>query len=316
MPDRTLTKVEQARRILKELGLPSAQCNEISACTLLALCGIGPNSPWRTATRTSLTITKGIMAFVEREYARRYAPNTRETFRRQVLHQFVQACLADYNPDTPSLSTNSPRAHYAVSEAALHAVRVFGSRRWKSACVEFHSQHGSLAELYRAERKSTLVPVRLADGRSLSLSPGKHNEVQAAVVEQFAPRFAPNAVLLYLGDTTNKNLYIDEPGLARLGVPLSQHGKLPDIVLFDGRRDWLFLVEAVTSHGPMTPKRVVELKRIFETAAAGVVYVSAFPDFSELGRHLRQIAWETEIWIAAIPDHMIHYNGDRFLGPR
>ncbi|MFS2517149.1 MULTISPECIES: BsuBI/PstI family type II restriction endonuclease [Parabacteroides] len=31
---------------------------------------------------------------------------------------------------------------------------------------------------------------------------------------------------------------------------------------------------------------------------------------------MADIAWETEVWIAENPGHMIHFNGDRFIGPR
>jgi type II restriction enzyme len=310
-----MSKVEEARKILKVLGIPSAQQNEISALTLLALCGLKPKDPWSKASRKSLTITKGIMAFIAEHYQKTYAPNTRETFRRQVRHQFVQARIVDYNPDEPDLPTNSPRAHYSLSFAALDAIRTFSTSRWKIASKQFVSQHGALLEIYRKEGSVRLVPVQLPDGRTLSLSPGKHNKVQAAVVKQFAPRFAPGAKLLYLGDTAKKILFIDDERLSTLGVPITEHDKLPDVVLHDTNRNWLFLVEAVTSHRPMSPKRVYELEKMFAQCSIGKVFVTAFQNFDEFRKHLKKIAWETEVWIAEIPDHLIHYNGDKFLGP-
>jgi len=150
----------------------------------------------------------------------------------------------------------------------------------------------------------------------LQLSPGSHNEVQAAVVEQFAPRFAPGSVVLYLGDTAKKNLHVATEKLIELGIPVTDHDKLPDVILLDTKNNWLFLVEVVTSHGPMTPKRLVELEEMFSKCDLGKVFVSAFPDFAEFRRHTSEISWETEIWIAENPDHMIHYNGDKFMGPR
>lgn len=309
-------KVEEAQEILRTLGLPSPQQNELSALTLLAICGLRPEDKWNKAQRRGLTVTKGVMAFIAEHYGRTYAPNTRETFRRQVLHQFVQARIADYNPFEPNLPTNSPRAHYAITEAALSAIRTYGTKRWENAARDFLSQQGSLLTVYQKKRSKRLVPVRLPEGKTLKLSPGKHNEVQAAVVEQFAPRFTPGARLLYLGDTAKKNLYLDTGHLIELGVPVTEHDKLPDIILYDEKRNWVFLVEAITSHGPVTPKRVVELNAMFAACKAGIVFVSAFPDFVEFRKHLKEIAWETEVWIAEIPDHLIHFNGDRFLGPR
>ncbi|MBU1472992.1 hypothetical protein KKB64_04375 [Patescibacteria group bacterium] len=139
---------------------------------------------------------------------------------------------------------------------------------------------------------------------------------QAAVVHEFAPRFAPGSKVLYLGDTAKKNLYVDDKTLADLGIPITEHDKLPDIVLFDSKKKWLFLIEVVTSHGPMSPKRVIELGVMLKNCKVGKVFVTAFPNFTEFRKHTPEIAWETEVWLADIPDHMIHYNGDKFFGPR
>ena len=311
-----MSKLKEAQTILKELGLPDAQQNEISALTLLALCGIKETDDWKDAQRSSLKVTKGIMAFMAKQYKRRYAPNTRETVRRQVLHQFVQARLADYNPDNPQLPVNSPNAHYAISKVALEVVRTFGSRNWQSAVSAFKAEVGELKKRYVKDRDITLIPLKLSDGRTIRLSPGKHNQVQAAVVNQFASRFAKGSMLLYLGDTAKKDLHMDSKLLRKLGIPIDQHGKLPDVVIYDPEKDWLYLIEAVTSHGPITPKRIVELEDLLRNCKAGRIYVSAFPDFAEFKRHTSDLAWETEVWILEHPDHMIHFNGDKFIGPR
>ncbi len=311
-----MASVEEAQEILKALGMPPAQHNQMSGMTLLALCGLTPDAPWTAAKRGPRTVTKGVMDYLKEHYGTEYAPNTRETFRRQVLHQFVQGRIADYNPFEPDLPTNSPHAHYAITEAALKAVQLFGAEGWDSAVDEFRREQGALVERYERERNHNLVPIKLPDGQELQLSPGKHNEVQKAIVEDFAPRFAPGANLLYLGDTAKKNLFVDKVGLSKLGIPITDHDKLPDVVLYDSKRNWLFLVEAVTSHGPMSPKRVVELEDMLTGCSAAPVYVSAFPDFGEFRKHMKAIAWETEVWLCDTPDHMIHYNGDRFLGPR
>lgn len=148
------------------------------------------------------------------------------------------------------------------------------------------------------------------------MSPGRHNELQVAIIEEFGPRFAPGATLLYLGDTENKTLILDEQNCEELSIPTSSHDKLPDIMLYDKQRNWLFLIEAVTSHGPVSHKRYVELEDAFEDCPAGRIYVSAFLDFATFRGFLSQIAWETEVWLAEMPDHLVHFNGDRFLGPR
>ncbi len=311
-----MATIKEAKQILKELGLPQAQQNEMSALTLLALCGLTKKDSWSNTKNESTTVSKGVMDFTARYYGKRYAPNTRETFRRQVLHQFVQAGIINYNPDDPNLPTNSPRAHYGLTKLAVATLRTFGTPHWESAVRSFIKRHGALAETYNKKRSLNMVPITLEDGTKLVLSPGKHNEIQAAVVKDFAPRFAPGAKLLYLGDTAEKDLYYQKKELSRLGIPITQHDKLPDVVLFVAKKNWLFLVEVVTSHGPMTPKRIVELQAMLKNTKAGKVYVTAFPNFLEFRKHLKNIAWETEVWVADFPDHMIHYDGDKFMGPR
>ena len=296
--------------------MPKAQHNPMSGMTLIALCRLPPDASWSEVKREPCTVTKGIMNYLRDYYGTEYAPNTRETFRRQVLHQFVQGGIADYNPFEPDLPTNSPRAHYAITEAALETIRHYGTEGWDVAVDRFLQEQGTLVERYRRERNRNMVPIRIPDGQELRFSPGKHNEVQKAIVEEFAPRFAAGAHLLYLGDTARKDLFVDRNGLAELGIPITDHDKLPDVVFYDAERNWLFLIEAVTSHGPMSSKRVVELEDMLAECPAGLVYVSAFPDFGEFRKHMKTIAWETEVWLCDTPDHIIHYNGDRFLGPR
>jgi type II restriction enzyme len=312
-----LPDIQQAQDILKNLGLPTAQQNEISALTLLALVVLGPDDKWSDATRSRRSVSKDIMVFIAEQFGKTYAPNTRETFRRQVLHQFVQARIAEYNPFEPNLPTNSPRAHYAISDNALIVIKTYGTKAWAGAVAQFIAAHGSLANTYAKHRSTgTLVPITLPDGSKIELSPGKHNDVQKAIIEQFAPRFAPEAKLLYIGDTAKKNVIMDAATLATLGLGADDHDKLPDVVLFDQKKKWLFLIESVTSHGPMSPKRVFEIEERLRDDQVGPIYVSAFPDMAEFRKHMRDIAWETEVWIVEVPDHMIHFNGDRFLGPR
>ena len=312
-----MSKITEAQEILKALGLPAAQQNEMSALTLLALCSIKEDMPWADATRTSQRITKEIMAFVNENYKADapYAPNTRETFRRQVLHQFIQAGVANYNPDDPTLPVNSPKAHYAITQEALEVAQSYGTKNWDSRTQQFAVEYEILRDRYAAERDMHRIPL-VIEGNEYYLSPGAHNEVQAAVVEEFAPRFAPGGKLLYIGDTEDKDLYVNPAGLEALNLPITEHSKLPDIVISDDKREWLFLVEVVTSHGPVSAKRVVELEDFTKDCPHGIVYVTAFPNAKEFKKHVDDIAWETEVWLSDTPDHMIHFNGDRFIGPR
>ena len=312
-----MSKIAEAQEILKALGRPAAQHNEMSALVLLALCSIKEDTPWAKAKRASQRITKEIMAFVNDNYKAEspYAPNTRETFRRQVLHQFVQASVVNYNPDDPTLPVNSPKAHYAITPEALTVVQGYGKAEWKNKVEKFAQETTMLREKYAAERDLHRIPL-IIEGNEYYLSPGAHNEVQSAVVEEFAPRFAPGGKLLYIGDAEDKDLYVNTAGLEALKLPITEHSKLPDIVISDEKRGWLFLIEVVTSHGPVSAKRVVELEEFTKDCPYGIVYVTAFPNAKEFKKHVDDIAWETEVWLSDTPDHMIHFNGDRFIGPR
>ena len=136
-----------------------------------------------------------------------------------------------------------------------------------------------------------------------------------AVVEMFCPAFAPGGVVLYIGDTENKFVHLEAAALAALGVTLDSAAKIPDVIVHHTARNWLLLIEAVTSAGPVDGKRRKELKDLFTGCKAGLVFVTAFENRRTMQTFVSHIAWESEVWIAEDPDHMIHFNGERFLGP-
>lgn len=231
------------------------------------------------------------------------------------MHQFCEAGIALYNPDQPDHPVNSPKAVYQIEPAALALLRIFGTLEWRHSLSEFLARRQSLVARYAKEREQHQIPVKIAPGKEIILSPGEHSELIRAVIEVFAPRFAPGSVLVYAGDTGEKWGYFDEKLLLDLGVSVELHGKMPDVVLYYELNHWLLLIESVTSHGPVDGKRHAELTRLFSTSVAGLVFVTAFPNRSQLSRYLAEIAWETEVWVADSPSHLIHFNGERFLGP-
>ncbi len=301
--------------ILTALGLPKAQQNERSALTLLSLAGLGPKTKWSSAT-TPLLRTVDIMEFMRTAYRKKYKPNSRETIRRQTLHQFEHARLVDRNPDDPTRPTNSGKNVYCLTEPARAVVAAFADKpAFHAAVALFGTKFGSLSVDYQSTRNLHRVPLVLPNGRKVTLSPGAHNKLQAAIVEEFGPRFAPGAQVLYLGDTADKHVVIDVATLATLSVVVTDHDKLPDILLYRADRHWLDLIEAVTSHGPVSPKRRKELEVMFKQCVAERIYVTAFATTAEFRKYAADIAWETEVWLADHPDHLIHFNGDKFLGP-
>ena len=306
--------IEEANQILISLGLPRAQQNDRSALCLLALLNLTPDKTWAQAENPLIGITP-IMDWAREHYQKNYAPNSRETFRRQTMHQFMGAGIALYNPDIPERPVNSPKAVYQIESGVLALLRSFSTPAWHDKLTAYLADHKTLAARYANERKQNRIPVQIAPGKEITLSPGEHSELIRAIIEDFAPRFAPGSMLIYAGDTGDKWGYFDAVLLADLGVTVDSHGKMPDVVLHYTEKNWLLLVESVTSHGPVDGKRHDELAHLFASASTGLVYVTAFPSRSVMTHYLSEIAWETEVWVADAPSHLIHFNGERFLGP-
>jgi adenine-specific DNA-methyltransferase len=308
------SRIAETRAILAALDFPRAQLNDRTALCLLALLDLKSEESWAKARQPLIGITQ-IMDWVREHYEKEYAPNTRETFRRQSIHQFVDAGLVCYNPDKPDRPVNSPAAVYQIAPTALALLRQHGARGWAAALAQYQGVRQGLASQYAKARDMNKIPVTLPDGAVLALSAGDHSQLIADIIEQFGPRFAPGSELIYAGDTGAKVGYFNEDRLRGLGVEVDKHGKMPDVVLYDCKRNWLLLIEAVTSHGPVDGKRHNELARLFAGTTTGLVYVTAFPTRILMRSYLPDIAWETEVWVSEAPDHLIHFNGDRFLGP-
>lgn len=307
-------RIDEALAILASLDVPREQQNERSALVLLALLGMTPRKSWSTATDPMLGITEMMNVFRD-EFGKEYAPNTRETVRRFTVHQFVQIGLLVANPDDPHRPVNSPANRYQAAPAVVKLVRTFGSRDWKGSLVAFLATASALGMLQPREREMALVAVKLPSGRKVQLTAGGQNELVKKIIEDFCPRFTPGGIVVYLGDTGQKQRHVEAGYLQRLGVKIDEHGKMPDAVVHLQDKDWLVLIEAVTSHGPIGIKRHNELKALFGSARSGLVFVTAFLTRRAMTKYLGEIAWETEVWIAEAPSHVIHFNGERFLGP-
>lgn len=307
-------RIVEAIDILGQFGLPRAQINERTAYCLLALLNITPDKAWGEAGSPLVGITP-MMDFAREYYGKDYAPNTRETFRRFSMHQMVQAGIALYNPDMPDRPTNSPKAVYQISPAALDVIKAYGSRDWTGKLSAFKSMASTLTAQYAKERLMDMVKVKIRKDLQVSLSPGKHNELIRAIIEDMAPRFIPGSTLVYIGDTGEKWGFFDDALSARLGFSVEVHGKMPDVILYQKEKNWIVLVESVTSHGPVDSKRQIELADLFASSPCDKVFISAFPDKRTFARFAPDIAWETEVWVADNPTHMVHFNGDKFLGP-
>lgn len=308
------SRLREAMAVLEALGFPVRQRNEVAAYTLLALAGLGPRSKWNQAGSPLMGITP-IIGFIAGKYGIRYAPNTRETVRDEAVKHFVEYGLLQRNPDQPGRPVNSGKTVYQIEPRALELLRAYGAKDWPLLLATYlEGRAGILKELQRS-RSLIRIPVTLPGGEKVELSPGGQNPLMRNIVQEFCPRFAPGGEVLYLGDAEDKFTHLETGRLEELGVRLSSAAKIPDVMVYDKHRNWLLLIEAVTSAGPVDGKRRKELKDLFTGCKAGLVFVTCFETRKAMQGFLSQIAWESEVWIADDPEHLIHFNGERYLGP-
>ena len=305
-----MSKIEEAREILRFVGMPKAQQSDLCCYVLLAMAGMKPDMEWREAKNEWIRI-HDMIQFANSNYGRTYAENSRETFRKQALHRFRTAALVEDN----GMATNSPNYRYRLTEETLILLKSYQSVRWTEISVRYMKYHEKLVNIYASKKEMKMMPIKI-NGNDFKFSPGKHNELQKAIIEEFAPRFAENAECLYVGDTIEKDLVKNVDKLTELGFEITLHDKMPDIVLYREDKNWIYFIESVTSVGPMDPKRILEITEMTKDVSAGKIFVTAFCDFKTYKKFAEELAWDTEVWIAEMPDHMIHLNGDKFMGPR
>jgi len=307
-----MNKIKEALNILKQFNVPKKQQNERSALALLALVSLKENDSWKDVKKTLIRV-HDMMQFIKAEYNREYAENSRETFRRQTLHQFEKEVgIVERNADEPTRPTNSPNTTWSVTNDVLKIIKTYDTAEWNKKLPKFLKKIKRTVVSYKVKRGKNQLSITVGDTK-ITFSPGKHNELQIDVLDNFRKHFCPDAEVLYVGDTAHKMLYLNELLLKELNLEIKKHDILPDLVLLDRKKRRLYLIEAVSSHGPVSNKRHIELTEYFSKLKYKKIFVSAFPDFREFKRHVDDIAWETEVWVSEIPNHMIHFNGDKFL---
>jgi len=305
-----MDKISETREFLKNIGMPKQQQADICCYVILAMAGIKPEMSWNEATNEWIRI-HDIIQFANTYYGTSYAENSRETFRKQALHRFRTAALVEDN----GKATNSPNYRYRLTDETLQLIKNINSNALDNAMSRFLKYHDKLVDIYASKKKMTMMPVKI-NGDDFKFSAGKHNELQKAIIEEFAPRFAPDSECLYVGDTIEKDLVKNVDKLSKLGFEITLHDKMPDVVLYREDKNWIYFIESVTSVGPIDPKRILEIEELTQNVNAGKIYVTAFLDFKTYKKFAEELAWETEVWIAEMPEHMIHLNGDKFMGPR
>lgn len=309
----SMTKLDDAAQMLSDVGFGTHIKNSNMAVRfLVAATKIRPADDWQKATNDGIQI-HAALEFLNQYYGTTFKENTRESLRKAGPKKMETVGLAANNLSS-TVATNSKNMRWRLTTDFFELVQAYGTSNYSRLLKDFTAHHQSRVSLLEAQRNTAMIPINY-NGFQFSLTPGRHNQLHKEVLTKFAPRFAGGSELLYIGDTSKKDLVFEEDKLQQLGFPMTMHDLIPDIVLYDQTRNWLFLIEAVASTGPMSIDRVKRIKKEFH-GDAGLVFVSAFQNWDVYRRFVGDIAWETEIWIADFPDHMIHMNGDRFMGPR
>jgi hypothetical protein len=316
-------KIDQALQLLLNAGIPISSLTRVGkdriALALLSIANMKPETPWSEAAihgdsaGWKLT-SRQIINFQNEFWKQKISSGSYDDIRRADLEPLLLAGIAVASAGNPNANQNNPTRSYAINPEAGGLLHSYGSQEAAREVAMFLEKMGSLEE--RMERRRPLkIGAKLPDGKLIELAKGEHNALQNAILEQFIPRFAPAARVLYMGDASNKFLHRDAEGLEKIGLNQIAHDMLPDIVVLDEENQWLLLIEAVHSSNPVSKLRHLALEEFTAGCPLPKVFVSVFATRREFKRWIFDISWETEVWLADSPDHLIHFNGDRYLGP-
>lgn len=306
--------VEGARELLRDLSMDDARSNDRSAMVFLALARLKPDGNWIDATN-EMYGTRAIMDWIAEAFGVEYKPNTREAIRRFTLHQFVQVGIVEENADDSTRPTASPKWNYRLTSDTLSLVRCCGTPQYPTQLDVCLDKITTWAEYASERRELAKVPVTLPNDTRVGLSAGGQNVLIKAIVEEFCPRFAPGGQVLYISDASKACETIDAATLERIDVTLPERGKDPDLIVWREDKGWLYLIEACSTHGPVDVTRKHELINLFGNCGHSLIYVSCFPNRKIMQGYLSDLAWETEAWCSDTPDHLIHLDGEKFMGP-
>jgi len=303
--------------ILGEVGIPldgTPRRLEKMAMACLAVGSIKTEfAEAKSANDNHFLTTREIINFENTNYGESISSGSYDDIRRKDLLLPVQARIVLNSSSFDAQATNNPTRGYALNPLFADLIKYYGSTKWKKNLANYKKQVELLNEELERKRNSEKIPVKLPSGVELELSAGEHNVLQKCIVEDFLTRFGMGAEVLYIGDTSDKFLYRNDAILNQIGFFTLEHEELPDVVAYCLDKNLLFLIEAVHSAGPMSEIRVRKLKKQLEKCTAIPIFVTTFLNKKEFRKWVTEIAWETEVWIADSPEHMIHFNGYKFL---
>lgn len=259
--------------------------------------------------------TRDIISFENENYGEHISPGSYDDIRRKDLKLLIEAGIVINSSSKENLATNNPSRGYALSKSFVELLYSYGSEEWDMRLSEYLKEAKSLKEELECRRNLMKVPVTLPGGKRINLSYGAHNDLQKEIIETFLPLFGFGAEVLYVGDTTDKFLHLDEKALKEINFFVLEHDELPDVVAYSHEKNLLYLIEAYHSTGEWNEIRVRKVKRKLKESGctADVVFFTAFETKNAFKQKAKDIAWETEVWIAESPEHLVHFNGYKFL---
>jgi type II restriction enzyme len=309
--------INEAINIMQAVGIPitdkTSRSIERMAMAFLAVANV--TQKWTEAIDNNTLKTRDIINFNNLHFEETISSGSYDDIRRKDLKLLVLAELIINSADKNNAATNDPTRGYSLETSFMQLIKHYGTTAWHLELEKYLSGKVLLKDKLLRNRELEKIPVCLDSAQTLQLSAGSHNILQKSIIEEFLPRYAKGCQVLYFGDTTKKLLFINQAQLNALNFFELSHDKLPDIIAYQKENNWLYLIEAVHSSGPINEVRMLELKKLTTTCSAEIIYVTAFLNRAEFRKWVTEIAWETEVWIADNPDHLIHFNGDKFLGP-
>lgn len=257
--------------------------------------------------------TRDIINFVNKHFNEEISSGSYDDIRRKDLKLLSVAEVVLQS--SPNSATNDSTRGYSINPTYAELIRTFGSKDWEKSVADKLKNIEPLSKKLKREREIAKINVTLPSGGRLTFSAGEHNDLQKAIIEDFLPRYGHGADVLYVGDTSDKYLYLEKEKLEKLNFFEISHDELPDVIAYSKKTNWLYLIEAVHSSGPISEIRLIQLQKLTKDCTADLVFVTAFLNRQKFRQFMTEIAWETEVWIADNADHLVHFNGDKFLGP-
>tara|TARA_B110000114_G_C15073529_1_gene390740 strand:- start:31 stop:1044 length:1014 start_codon:yes stop_codon:yes gene_type:complete len=257
--------------------------------------------------------TREVISYVNEHFNENISSGSYDDIRRKDLKLLTVSGIVLHS--SPNSATNDSTRGYSVNPLYAELIKTFGNNDWEITVINKLKGVEPLNQKLKRQRDLLKVNVTLPSGGKIEFSAGEHNDLQKAIIEDFLPRYGYGAEVLYVGDASDKYLHLEKGKLEELNFFEISHEELPDVITYSKEKNWIYLIEAVHSSGPISEIRLLQLQKLTENCTADIVYVTAFLNRPKFRKFMTEIAWETEVWIADNPDHMVHFNGDKFFGP-